>query len=110
MLGFGVERGGWLVECQHERRVAHEPAGQCELLPLTEADVDAAGPRRPELRVKSCRQPDDHVASACAADGRDDRWLVVEPREISDAHTVPRAKLEAEKILEGTGEPRSPHI
>src|SRR5262245_24132846 len=48
MLCLRVERGGWLVQRHHERLVAHEPARQCELLPLAVGDVHTFVPGRPE--------------------------------------------------------------
>ena len=69
VLGLGVERRGRLVEHQQQRLVAHEAAGQRELLPLAERHVHAARPRRPELRVEPRRQPRHHVVGAGAIDG-----------------------------------------
>ncbi len=53
VLGFGVERRGRLVEHEQQWIVAHEAARQRELLPLSEGHIDAAGPRRSQLRRKS---------------------------------------------------------
>ncbi len=36
MLGLGIERGGRLVEDQQQWLIAHEAAGQRQLLPLAE--------------------------------------------------------------------------
>jgi hypothetical protein len=52
VLGFGVERGGGLVEHEQQRVIAHEAACQRELLPLTERDLDPAGPRGAELGLQ----------------------------------------------------------
>src|SRR5215472_6758339 len=49
MLGLGVERGRRLVQRRDQRLVAHEPAGQGELLPLPVGDVDTLVPGRAEL-------------------------------------------------------------
>ena len=75
VFGLGVERGGRFVEHQQQRPVAHEPARERELLPLAEADLDAARPRRPELRGEPVDQPLDHVRRAGAIDRDDDRGL-----------------------------------
>ena len=56
VLGLGVERRGRLVEHQQQRLVAHEAAGQRELLPLAEGDLDAVGPGRAELGVEAGRR------------------------------------------------------
>ena len=52
VLGLRIERGGRLVEHEQQRAVAHEAARERELLPLAERHLDAARPRRPELRVE----------------------------------------------------------
>ena len=52
VLGLGVERRGRLVEHEQQRVVAHEAAGQRQLLPLAERHLDAVGPGRAELRVE----------------------------------------------------------
>ena len=53
MLGFGVERGGRLVENQNQRVIAHEAACQRELLPLAERHLHASRPRRTKLRLQA---------------------------------------------------------
>ena len=82
MLGLGVERGGGFVEDQQQRGVTHEPAGQCQLLPLAEADLGALVPRRTELGVESVCQALDHVLGS----GPIDRALgwPVGPRPAAD--------------------------
>ena len=47
--------------------LAHEAAGERELLPLAERHLDAAGPGRAELRLEARRQPGDDVVGAGAA-------------------------------------------
>ena len=56
VLGLGVEGGGGLVEHEDERLVAHEPAGQRQLLPLAEAHLHALGPGGTELGVEARRR------------------------------------------------------
>ena len=57
VLGLGVERRRRLVEHQEQRTIAHEAAGQRELLPLAEADLHALGPGRAELRLEPGGEP-----------------------------------------------------
>ena len=52
VLGLGVERGGRLVEHEQQRLVAHEAAGERELLPLAEATPRR---RRPTSARAGCR-------------------------------------------------------
>ena len=73
MFGFGVERRGRFVENEQQRPIAHETARQRELLPLAERDLDTFRPGRPELRVETGLEPDDHIIGAGARDGRDHR-------------------------------------
>ena len=84
VLGLGVERGRGLVEDEEQRMVAHEAARQCELLPLTERDLDAVVPRDAELRVEPACKPFDDIARAGAGDGGVDRGSIVEPLEIPE--------------------------
>ena len=85
VLGLGVERRRRLVEHQQQRSIAHEAAGQRELLPLAERHLDAAGPGRPELRVEPGVQALDDIGGAGAIDGRDDGGLIVQPGDVADA-------------------------
>ena len=110
VLGFGVERGGRLVEHQHKRLVAHEAARQRQLLPLAERQSTPSGQVGPSCVSRPARQPRDHVVGAGAVDGGDDGRLVVEARHVAEADGVPRAELEAEEILEGAGQPRAPLV
>ena len=78
VLGLRVERGGRLVEHQQQRILAHEAAGQGELLPLTEGHLDAVVPGRPELGVEPGGQPRRRRPPRRPGDGRVHRGLVVE--------------------------------
>ena len=100
VLGLGVEGGGGLVEHQQQRLVAHEAAGERELLPLAKGDLDAAGPCGAELRLEARAQPIHDIVGTGAANGGDDGGLVVEPGHITDAHGVAGPELEAEEVLE----------
>ena len=89
VLGLGVERGGRLVEHQQQRLVAHEAAGQGELLPLSEGDLDAVRPGRAELGVEPGREPRSTTSSAPArSTAATDRRLVVEAGHVADADGV----------------------
>src|SRR5262249_60395727 len=90
--------------------VAHEAARQRELLPLTEADFDAAGPRRAELCRQPLDQPLDDVGRAGAIDR--DRYgrHVVEPRHVANADGMARLEFEAEEILERAGHSLAPLV
>jgi hypothetical protein len=109
VLGLGVERGGGLVEHQQDGSLAHEAAGERELLPLAEADLDAVGqlgpswvsrPRRsarPRRRLPRGRPRRRSRARRRAAAGR----------------RAPRCgarQLEAEEVLEGAGQARAPGL
>ena len=108
VLGLGVEGRRRLVEHEHERLVAHEAAGQGELLPLPEGDLDAVVPRRAELGVEPGRQAVDDVVGAGPVDGADHRRHVVEPRLVADADALAGDQLEAEEVLERPGQPGPP--
>src|SRR6185295_8987660 len=97
-------------EREHQWFLAHEPARERELLPLAEADLDPAGPRRPELRLETRRQPHDDVVCSSPADGGDDGRLIVHARHVADTDGVPREKLEFEEVLEGAGQPCAPAV
>src|SRR5262249_59126045 len=73
VFSLGVECGRRLVEDEQQRLLAHETARERELLPLTERQLRAAGPRWTELCFEARRQPADHVAGARALDRRRDR-------------------------------------
>jgi hypothetical protein len=60
MLGLRIERRRWLVENQHQRVIAHEPARQRELL-MTDC-LDAASHVRPSC-VQSGAETIDGVGS-----------------------------------------------
>jgi len=62
------------------------------------------------LRFQPRRQPDDHIVGAGAADGGDDCALVVQSRDVAQAHRVAGSKLEAEKVLKRTRHPRAPLV
>ena len=67
VLGLGVEGGGGLVEHQQQRLVAHEAAGQRQLLPLPEAT-----PRRRRARSgrAGCRARRRAAATTSSAPAR----------------------------------------
>ena len=104
VLGLGVERGGRLVEHQHQRVVAHEAAGERELLPLPEPHLDAVVPGRPELGVEPVREPIDHVVGTGPVDRDRHRRTLVDPRLVAQADGRLRVELEAEEVLERAGE------
>ena len=83
MLGFGVECGRRLVEDEHERFVAHESAGQRQLLPLAEAHVHAARPCGPKLRLETRGQPLNHVVAVNKFLGVDNRVAMTNRKEHS---------------------------
>ena len=102
VLGFGVERGGWLVEDEEERVVAHEASGECELLPLTEGDVDSTGPGRAELGVETGSEVLHDIARAGSSDSRRHRGLVVQSRQVAHPHRVTQRELESIEVLKRT--------
>ena len=104
MLGLGVERRRRLVEHRDQRLVAHEAAGQRQLLPLTVGDVDALVPGRPELRPQAggrasttSRAP---ARSSAATSGR----IAVTPGQVTEADRLPGLELEPEEVLERPGQ------
>src|SRR5262249_36135601 len=80
VFGFGVQRGGGLVEDEDERLLPHEAARQRQLLPLPEAHLHAARPRRAKLCFQSRREFHHHIVGPGASDRRDNGRLVVQPR------------------------------
>src|SRR5262245_16814744 len=100
MLGLGIQSRSGLVQDEDQRTLPHESSSQGELLPLAEADVDAAGPGRTQLRLESGIELPDDVGRARALDGGADRGGVLETREIPDADAVSGLQLEPEEILE----------
>ena len=108
VLGLGVERRRRLVEHEHERFLAHEPAGEGDLLPLPEADLDAVLPGRSELGVEPRREAGDDVVGAGSIDRSLDGRDVVEARRVADADALAGDELEAEEVLEGAGQPFPP--
>src|SRR5207302_10347652 len=100
MFGLGIERSSGFVEHQQQRVVAHEAAGQRELLPLAKGDFDPLGPRGAELRLQPCYQPGNDVVGAGTPDGGHDRRLVVQPRHVADTYRVAGPELETEEVLE----------
>ena len=111
MLGLGVERGGRLVEHEDERSVAHEAAGERELLPLPEGDLDAVVPRRPELRVEPGGEPLDDVVGAGPADrvGRPPGGRRCGARRRRPTVRLGE-ELEPEEVLERAGQPLPPLV
>src|SRR4051812_7117311 len=110
MLGLGIERRRWLVEHEDERAVAHETAGQRELLPLAEGDLDAVGPGGSKLCLEAGLQPRHDIVRPGPVYGAHDRGLVVEPGHVSESYGMPRPELEAEEVLEGTGQTLAPLV
>ena len=84
VLGLGIERRRRLIEYQQQRRIAHEPASQCQLLPLTEADFGTFIPRRPELRVDAVRQSVDDILGTGTTDSVVRSVAIVDTRKIAD--------------------------
>ena len=99
VLGLGVERRGRLVEHEHERFVAHEPARERELLPLPERDLHAFVPRGSELGVEPEREPLDDVVGTGAPDGGLDD---------GDARRAGRGRRDRRCRARGTRSGRSP--
>src|SRR5215831_3396532 len=110
MLGLGVERRRWLVKNQQQRIITHEAAGQRQLLPLTEADLLAPWPGRPELCLEPDGQPSHDVIGTSTVYRGDNGRLVVEAGHVTQANRVPRPKFEAEKILECSRQTRAPTL
>ena len=110
MLGLRIERGGRLIEHQQQGPIAHEAAGERELLPLAEGYLDPLGPGRTELRRKPELEARDHIFGAGAADRSHDRRLLLDARDITQPDTVAGAQLEAKEVLKGAGEPRAPRV
>jgi hypothetical protein len=107
VLGLGVERGGGLVEHEQQRRVAHEAAGQRQLLPLPEAHVHALRPARAELGVEAAHELLTTSSAPARSTAPFTAAIVVErasrPRRPHGAR-----QLEAEEVLEGAGQARAP--
>ena len=109
VLALGVEGGGRFVQDEHERLIAHEAAGEGQLLPLAERNLDAVGPRRAELRFQpGCQAGETTSLGPGATDGRLHGRLVVEPRHIAQTDRLAGLEFEAEKVLKRAGQPRAP--
>jgi len=57
MLGLGIESGRGLVEDEEQGLLPHETTRERELLPLSEGNFDAPGPRGTELGFEARPQP-----------------------------------------------------
>ncbi len=88
--------------------VAHEAASERELLPLTDRQLDAVAPCRPELRVETVRHAVDDIARAGSCHRHLDHRHVVDPLEVADADRAPSLVLEPEEVLERAGQPLAP--
>ena len=95
-----VERGGRFVEDQQERPVAHEAASQRQLLPLTEADLRPARPRRPQLGVEPLGQAVHDILCTCPTDGGVGGSTIVDAREIAYTDGRLGCELETREVLE----------
>ncbi len=104
VLGLRVERGGGLVEHAEQRRVAHEPTSERELLPLPDRQLDAVVPGRSQLGLEPVRHALDDVGRAGATDRGEHRGLVVDVFEVADPDGRERRVLEAEEVLERAGQ------
>ena len=105
MLGLGVERGRRLVENREQRLIAHEAAGEGQLLPLAEGDIDAIVPGRPELRAQAAGQGVDDVPGSGPVQRGEQGRIDIKPRHVAKADRLPGLKLEPEEVLERPGQP-----
>ncbi len=110
VLGLGIQRRGRLVEHEQEWLLAHEAAGERELLPLPEAHVYPVVPGRPELGVEPGREPVDHVTRTGAPDRTLDRRPFVDVGMVAHADTRLRKQFEPVEVLEGAREMGAPLV
>src|SRR5271163_4187798 len=108
MLGLGVERRGRLVEHGDQRFVAHEAAGERQLLPLPEGNVDALMPGGAELRSQASWQGVDDVTRAGPVQRGNKGRIAVTPGQVAQADRLPGLELEPEEVLERPGKPFPP--
>src|SRR5206468_7278080 len=98
VLGLRVQGRGRLVEGQQQRLVAHETAGQRQLLPLPEGHLDTARPGRAELGVETGRQLVHDVGRAGPVDRGAHRRYLVDARYVADADRLPGQQLEPAEL------------
>ena len=101
-LGLGVERAGGLVEHQ-DLRVAHEGAGERDLLPLADAQLLAVLEPLAEQRVVAVAQAaDDLVGAGVAGGGLDGRVVSGASAQVDVAHAdvLARRELVLGEVLE----------
>src|SRR6185437_15649682 len=110
VLSLGVERGGWLVEHEQQRPIAHQAARQRELLPLPERQLDPARPRRAELSLQPYGDARHDVVSTGPLHGGGDGSPVVETGDVTQADRLASGELEAEEVLEGASQARAPQV
>src|SRR6516225_8283250 len=102
VLGLGIKRRCRFVQHQQYWLLAHEPARQGKLLPLTKTNLDAARPGWAQLRVEPSRKPVDNIVGAGARDGTSNCRPVLETQNVTQTDRIARLKFEAEKILKSS--------
>src|SRR5260370_38923387 len=90
--------------------MAHECAGEGEVLALCEADLGALGPCGAQLRLEAGNELPHDVGGARSIDGCTDRREIITVRQVTDAHRVARPELELEGILKPTRQAGTPGI
>src|SRR3954469_17885490 len=98
VLRLSIERGRRLVENENNWLIAHEAAGQRELLPLAEAHVHAVRPCRAELAVEPAPGALHDVVGAGARCRDRHRLAIIDPRHVAISNRVERTELEAEEV------------
>src|ERR1700694_3040702 len=92
VLRRGVERGGWLIE-QQDSRVAHEGAGQRNLLPLAAGEVDTRVEPLAKRGVVALRKPGDQLVRAGLPARLQDRFAVGNLAQVSQPDVLRRGRL-----------------
>jgi hypothetical protein len=69
VFGFGVQGGGWFVQHEQKRAIAHEATSEGELLPLAERNLGAVRPGWTELGLEAVRQARNDIVGARPFDG-----------------------------------------
>ena len=108
VLRLGVERSRRLVEDQQQRLVAHEAAGERELLPLAEATPRRRRPTTVRAGWRARRAARRRRRGAGPVDGGVDRRAVADASQLAEPDRLLRGQLEADEVLEGTGQAFAP--
>ena len=108
VFGLGVERGRGLVEDEQQRPIAHEARASASFCHWPNDTSTPPGHVGPSCVSSPDVRRDTTSLGAGPLDRRHHRALVVHASDVAQADRLARAELEAEKVLEGACEARTP--